>query len=89
MTMPKERRIEILMMDCGGIRSDAEKHLRNGSVIFDGEDFEKNFDSYMDDWDADEEDREQYRAMIEQKKPVPDWGIVEDGGKTYYIMYVL
>ena len=29
------------------------------------------------------------RRMIEEKIPAMDWGIVEDDGKTYYIMYVL
>lgn len=86
--MTKERQIEILMMDCG-TRSDAEKHLKNGSVIFDGEDFQKHFESYMDELDADEEERARYRAMVDHKKSIPDWGIVEDGGKTYYIMYAL
>lgn len=88
MAITKERQIEIIMLD-GSTKSEAEKHLRNGSVIFDGEDFEKHFESYMGEFDADEEEREQYRAMIDQKKPAPDWGIVEDEGKTYYIMYVL
>ena len=27
--------------------------------------------------------------MITDKVPVADWGIVDDGGKTYYIMYAL
>lgn len=86
--MTREREIEILMIDrC--TKSEAEKLLQNGTTVFDGEDFENNFDRYMDDWDADEEEREQYRAMIDQKKPVSDWGIVEDGGNTYYIMYAL
>lgn len=80
--------LEILMMD-GCTKSEAEKHLERGTTVFEGEDFEKNFESYMDEWDVGEEEREQYRAMIDQKKPAPDWGIVEDGGKTYYIMYVL
>lgn len=86
--MTKEREIEILMMDrC--TRSEAEKLLENGTAVFDGEDFENNFDRYMDDRDTDEEERARYRAMVDHKKSIPDWGIVEDGGKTYYIMYVL
>lgn len=80
--------LEILMMDrC--TRSEAEKHLKNGTVVFEGEDFEKHFDGYMDEWDIDEEGRAEYRAMIDDKKPVADWGIVEHEGKTWYIMYVL
>lgn len=36
-----------------------------------------------------DEEIEEYRQMIEKKIPVPDWGIVETNGNTYYIMYVL
>ena len=36
-----------------------------------------------------EEDKDEYRKMVTDKIPASDWGIVEDNGKTYYIMYVL
>lgn len=80
--------LEILMLD-GCTKSEAEKHLKYGTVVFYGEDFEKNIDSYMDERDADEEERAEYRRMIDEKKPAADWGIVEHDGKTWYIMYVL
>lgn len=80
--------IEILMMD-GCTKSGAEGYLRNGAIVFEDEDFEKHFESYMDEWGIDEEERTEYKAMIDQKKPVADWGIVEHEGKTWYIMYVL
>lgn len=80
--------LEIMMMD-GCTKSEAEKHLKNGSVLFEGEEFEKNFDSYMDEWGIDEDERAEYKAMIDDKNPVDDWGIVEHEGKTWYIMYVL
>lgn len=84
--MTKEREIELLMMDrC--TKSEAEKHLKNGSTIF--EDFEKNIESYLDEWNIEEEDKDEYRKMVTDKIPARDWGIVEDNGKTYYIMYVL
>ena len=84
--MTKEREIELLMMDrC--TKSEAEKHLKNGSTIF--EDFEENIESYLDEWDIEEEDKDEYRKMVTDKIPARDWGIVEDNGKTYYIMYVL
>lgn len=70
-------------------KSDAEKHLKNGSTVFEGDDFEKFFDDYMKEWNIEEEDIEEYRKMITDKIPVRDWGIVEDNGETYYIMYVL
>lgn len=84
--MTKERKIELLMMDrC--TKSEAEKHLKNGSTIF--EDFEENIESYLDEWDIEEEDKDEYRKMVTDKIPARDWGVVEDNGKTYYIMYVL
>lgn len=80
--------LEILMMD-GCTKSEAEKYLKNGTTVFEGEDFEKNFDSYMDEWGVDEDERAEYKAMIDEKKPVANWGIVEHEVNTWYIMYVL
>lgn len=84
--MTREKEVELLMKD-GDTRSEAEKHLKDGAMII--EDLAENLESYLDEWDIEEEDREAYRNMIENKIPVADWGIVEDGGKTFYIMYVL
>ena len=84
--MTREREIEILVMD-GCTKKEAEKHLKNGSTVF--TDFEEHFDNYMKEWDIEEEEIPKYRKMMEKKTPIADWGIVEDGGKTYYIMYVL
>ena len=84
--MTREREIELLMLDrC--TKSEAEKHLKNGSTIF--EDFEENIESYLDEWNIEEKDKDEYRKMVIDKIPARDWGIVEDNGKTYYIMYVL
>ena len=84
--MTRKREIELLMLDrC--TKSEAEKYLKNGSTIF--EDFEKNIESYLDEWNIKEEDKDEYRKMVTDKIPARDWGIVEDNGKTYYIMYVL
>ena len=84
--MIREKEVELLMKD-GDTRSEAEKHLKDGAMII--EDLEENLESYLDEWGVEEEDREAYRNMIKKKIPVADWGIVEDGGKTFYIMYVL
>ena len=87
--MTIEKQIEILMED-GCIKSEAEKHLKNGTVVFD--DFEENLDSYIKEF-SDEDvvgfDEESFRKMVETKKPLSDWGVVEKDGKTYYIMYAL
>lgn len=82
----KTREIEILMQD-GCTRAEAEKHLKKGTTIF--EDFEENFDKYMEEWSFDEEEKAEYRKMVAEKKPLTDWGIVEDGERTYYIQYCL
>ena len=84
--MTREREIEILMKD-GCTRTEAEKHLKDGAIIF--EDFEENFDSYMKEWDCDEEEKEAYRKMIDSKNPATDCGVVDRDGNTYYIMYAL
>ena len=84
--MTREREIEILMEDrC--TRTEAEKHLKNGTVVFG--DFEESLESYLDEWNIEEDDREAYRKMVTDKIPAADWGIVEQDGNTYYIMYVL
>lgn len=82
--MDREKQIELLMMD-GCTRKEAEKHLQNGATVFD--DFAERFDAYMQEWDI--EDIEPYRNMIDSKNPLPDWGVVEDDDKVYYIQYVL
>lgn len=78
--------IEVLMMD-GCTNSEAEKHLQKGASVFD--DFEENFDSYMNEWGIEDDEKEIYEKMISAKSPIEDWGIVEDGDKTYYIMYCM
>lgn len=84
--MTDEKRIELLMKD-GDTRSEAEKHLKAGAIVF--EDLDKNLESYLDEWDTEEEDREEYRKMVTKHIPVAGWGVVEEEGNTYYIMYVL
>lgn len=78
--------IEVLMKD-GCTKAEAERHLRRGTIVF--TDFEEYFDYHMEELDADEAEIEAHRRMIAEKKPLPDWGIVEHNGKTYYIMYCL
>lgn len=92
--MTSAMEIEILM-DNGSTKSEAENHLKNGTVVFD--DFEENFDKYMEEWKLGfaegSEDYiemvERYRNMIKTGNPLTDWGVVKKGGKTYYIMYAM
>lgn len=82
--------IEILMMD-NCTKAEAERHLNNGTLILG--DFEENFESYMSEWDINEDEEPRLYAaikkMVEEKIPAPDWGIVEIDEKIYYIMYCL
>lgn len=82
-----------IMMAAGHPKREAERHLKNGSIVF--YDFEENFDDYMDEWYPyrDDEDTlqeiEDLRKMIKTKIAVPDWDCVEVDGKWYYIEYCL
>ena len=80
--------IEVLMKN-GYSKRKAEEELKRGTVVFEGEDFERHFDDYMEEWGVDEEEQEKYKKMLDKKIALPDWGIVEDNGNTYYIMYCL
>lgn len=80
--------IEVLMKN-GYSKRKAEEELKRGTVVFEGEDFERHFDDYMEEWGVDEDEQEKYKKMLEEKIAIPDWGIVEDEGNTYYIMYCL
>lgn len=73
------------MYEIGGRKTS----LQAGTVIIDGEDFKKNFDIYMDEWGIDEGKTPEYKLMLDSKKPVEGWGIVEKEDETWYIMYVL
>lgn len=62
--MTREREIEILMKD-NCTKSEAEKHLKNGSIVF--TDLAENLEGYLDEWDIEEDDREEYRKMVTVK----------------------
>lgn len=82
------KEIEILMQDyC--TREEAEKHLSLGTIVLDEEDLKAHFSDYMEEWGVEDGDQQPYREMLENKIPLPDWGVVEYDGKTYFIAYVL
>ena len=83
--MTNEKKIEIIVKD-GCTKREAVKALARGSEVF--EDFEERFSDYMIEWNISEEEQENFKKMIETKRPIEDWGIVDDNGKIYYIMYV-
>lgn len=90
--MTRERKIEILIKDrC--TKSEAIKYLENGTTVY--EDFEENFELYMEEWKNIGFDEEEYAEMVNNYKemiktgiPCIDWGVVKDDGHTYYIEYV-
>lgn len=70
--MLHEKEIEILMQD-NCTRSEAEKHLKMGTVIY--EDLtEETLEGYLDDWLVEEEYREEFRKMVKEGIPAKDWG---------------
>lgn len=83
-----EKKLEIIMED-NHTKKEAVDYLCNGSAVYEKEEFEKFFDQYMNEWDVEEEDREEYKKMIDTNKPVFDWGVVEYEGITYFIDYIL
>ena len=89
--MSKEKMIEILMADrC--TQREAEKFLKNGTVIYTAKDFESNYMDYASEDHASEEDMKEladlYKKMIDSQEPITDWSIVNLGGERYYIEYV-
>ena len=89
--MRKEKMIEILMADrC--TKGEAEKFLKNGTLIYIAKDFESNYMEYASEDHASEEDikdlTDRYKNMIDNQEPITDWSIVNLGGKRYYIEYV-
>lgn len=82
-----EKKLMVVMED-NHTKKEAVDYLCNGSAVYEKEEFVKFFDQYMNEWDVEEEDQEEYKKMIDTNKPVFDWGVVEYEGITYFIDYV-
>ena len=83
-----EKNVEILMEDrC--TRKEAERFLKNNTVVYDLKDFTEHFDQFMEDWQEDEEGIEAYRKMLEAKEPIGGYSFVKYDGKEYLISYCL
>lgn len=83
-----EKNVEILMKDrC--TRKEAERFLKNSTVVYDLKDFTEHFDQFMEDWQEDEEGIKAYRKMLETKEPIGGYSFVEYDGKEYLISYCL
>ena len=62
--------IEVLMKN-GYSKRKAEEELKRGTVVFEGEDFERHFDDYMEEWGIDEEEQEKYKNCLLYTSPSP------------------
>lgn len=82
-----EKKLMVVMED-NHTKKEAVDYLCNGSAVYEKEEFVKFFDQYMNEWDVEEEDQEEYKKMIETNKPAFDWGVVEYDGVTYFVDYV-
>ena len=87
----REEDIRVLMAD-GNTRNQAEKFLNAGTVVYD--DLKENFEKYASEREEagwGEEEIEAMKAMVfDESAPIMgDWGVVKEGGKTYFIEYAL
>ena len=74
--------VEILMEDrC--TRKEAERLLKNSTVVYELKDFTEHFGQFMEDWQEDKEGIEAYKKMLETKKPMSGYSFVEYNGKEY------
>lgn len=80
------RETEILIKD-GCTRYDAERHMKNGTLIYEKEEFMKNADEYLNYME--EEEKEEFLEQIKNDIPPVDWGITEYEGEKYLIQYSL
>lgn len=77
----------IVIMKDDHTQRDAVRLLKSGTTVYKKENFERFFDDYMKDWDCGEEQKKEYKKMLETNEPITNWGVVEYKGKTYLINY--
>lgn len=77
-----------IIMEDGNSKEETKLYLKNGSMVFDKEEFVKNFNSYMIKWCFDRRRITRLKKMIDTDVPAPNWGVVNKNGKVYYIKYV-
>lgn len=80
-----EQKIAILMEDhCTS--AEAKKFVTtNNATIYTADELINE----MQYWGLEDNEKLDYLQMINAKKALPDWGIVDYEGKTYYIGYIL
>lgn len=82
--------MRILLLD-GYKKDEAVRALERGTTVYDGDDFSANLESYLEEWQFDDEDAEKIREMVNSRGDTwaTDWSVVDDSGKLYYICHVL
>lgn len=77
-----------IIMEDGHSKEETKACLKNGTMVFNKEEFIENFNSYMIKWCFDRRRIARLKKMIDTGVPAPNWGVVNKNGKTYYIKYV-
>lgn len=85
--METNTKMEILL-STGMTEHDAKKHLKNGAVIYDVQDYLDHFDVYAGD--LDEDDQEELKNFLQKGEEGTLWDndLVIYEGKKYFIEYV-
>lgn len=80
-----------LILD-GNTYREAERSLNRGTaIVYSAHDFEVNFNDYMEQWgiNQDQDELDEFRAMLDYEVAVADWSIIKiDGEVAYYIEYI-
>ena len=86
--METNTKMEILL-STGMTEYDAKRHLKNGAVIYDVQDYLDHFDVYAGD--LDEDDQTELKKFLKKGEEGTLWDndLVIYEGKKYFIEYVL
>ena len=84
--MIQTEQINVLMSD-GCTFEEAADYIEAGAVVFLGVDFENHLENYMAEWELEEDHRAELREMVRTGKAAKGWGVVNEDGEKYYIMY--
>ncbi len=82
-----ERSIDII---CSASRTPDEAchYIKMGTLIYEAEDIRQHLDRYIAEWGLDEEEAEDFRAMVSGGDCVADWDRTTYGGAEYLIQFV-
>lgn len=79
-----------ILIKAGWSKKQSEQHLKRGTTVFEEIDLREHFSSYLEEMGfVSEDEKTNFRQMLDSKKPMVDWGVVEFDGKYYFVEYVL